>query len=260
MTTPNLPEGWEELLAGYALDELNPEPTDLTPEETEQIQQLLTAHPHLQAEAAALQAAIALLPYALPETEPPPRLRDAILAAAEQQRPAVESDRPPVAPQRARRRWGWQPVAGAAAALVAALLLADNLRLRQQTQTAAAMLEALQQPDTLVYALEGTEAAAAASGRVVVSPQQRSIWVAVHNLPALPEGQAYRLWALADPSAPTYCGQFNSTAGSNEGTVRWEAPADACRSPVPQMLITAESATAPPVPAGELVLRSTATL
>ncbi|MBW4578623.1 MAG: anti-sigma factor [Tildeniella nuda ZEHNDER 1965/U140] len=153
-----------------------------------------------------------------------------------------------------RRTEVWLQAAGAIAALAAIALLVDNYRLRQRVQADQAIVATLQQPDSIVYTLRGTEQAATASGSLVVNPGEKTAVVLVQNLPALPEGKAYRLWAIPKGATkPTYCGEFNN---SSTGTVQWSLPEVECSASAPQMLITAESVTAPPVPAGPLVMKS----
>jgi len=168
-------------------------------------------------------------------------------------REAAAADRSRVVPLRPRN--GWLQAAGAIAALAAIALLVDNYRLRQSVQADQAIVATLQQPDSIVYSLKGTEKAVSASGSLVVNSSDKTAVVLVQNLPALPDGQAYRLWAIPKGATkPTYCGQFNN---NRTGTVRWSLPEAVCSASVPQMLVTAESVTAPPVPAGTLVLKST---
>lgn len=153
-----------------------------------------------------------------------------------------------------RRNVVWLQAAGAVAALAAITLLVDNYRLRQSVQADQAIVTTLQQPDSVLYTLRGTDQAANASGSLVVNSSEKTAVMLVQNLPALPNGQAYRLWAIPrGATKPTYCGEFNN---SSTGTVRWSLPEAVCSASAPQMLITAESVTAPLVPAGPLVMKS----
>ena len=154
-----------------------------------------------------------------------------------------------------RRNPKWLQVGGAIAALALVTLLVDNYRLRQTTQETQSVIAALQQPDTILYTLRGTEKATNASGSLVINPTQKTLTVLTQNLPNLPSGKTYRLWAMPKGATkPSFCGQFNSRTN---GTTSQLSNSDAvCNGAVSQMLITAESATAPLVPAGDLVMKS----
>jgi anti-sigma-K factor RskA len=248
MTYSRLPENWQELMAGYALG-------DLSSEEAETVQRLLTENPELTSEVNQFQEVLALMPYALPEPEPPPRLRDAILRQAQANEPREISRRVP-----------WISVGSAIAALVLGAIAVDNYRLRQENQsnqltisrlqqeakTTVALAAALRNPNAHLYDLVGTEKAAQASARLVVAPGEQAV-IVVNDLPQLPTDHAYRLWAVAkNATTPTYCGEFNS-----QRTVStWALPETICSKAVSQMLITTELAADPPIPKGELVMRS----
>jgi hypothetical protein len=143
-------------------------------------------------------------------------------------------------------------------AIAAGLILAlgiDNYHLRLESNESKSIIAALQQRGTQTYTLEGTEQANAASGSLVVAQGQKVIIVA-KNLPVLPAGQVYRLWAMpANSKTPTFCGQFNAST-EDAVTTQWLAPATVCQSTTVQMLITSEKASDPPVPKGVLVMQS----
>jgi anti-sigma-K factor RskA len=70
-------ERWEELVAGYVLE-------DLSLEERKEFDQLLKERPELVAiEISRLQETLALTPYALPEAVPSSALRNRLLEAAQ---------------------------------------------------------------------------------------------------------------------------------------------------------------------------------
>ena len=270
MTRSIPPENWQELLAGYALG-------DLSPEEAEIVQQLFTEDPAMLAEADRLQEVFNSIAYSVPEQEPPTRLKSSLLNAAQatpQTLEPVEGDRLKTthedatdlgnlrrfAPPGSRRRLKSNPWfslgAIAAAALVA--LGVDNYRLRQDAQENKSVIAALQQRGTLTYALEGTTAANSASGSLVIAKGEQVVIVA-KDLPVLPKGEVYRLWAVpAAGKNPTFCGEFKAgSAGSF--TAHWVAPPElwqVWKSPTVQMLITSEKASDPPVPKGSLVMKS----
>jgi anti-sigma-K factor RskA len=259
MTRSARPDNWQDLLAGYALG-------NLTSEEVEALQQLLREHPELIAEVDRLQEVLALIPYNVPEQEPPAHLKSSILKAAQADQGIPQLFEEPFAspsPTRvsqsspASPRWSfvkWLGVAGVVAAALLGLGV-DNYRLRQAAQVDRAIITTLQQPGATLYALEGTEKAAQASGSIVVAPNQQVLVVA-QNLPSLPEGQAYRLWALsATVKQPAYCGEFNTNAAGAISTL-WLAPEARCSTNPTQLLITAERTSDPPIPKGELVMKS----
>jgi anti-sigma-K factor RskA len=260
MTRFTQPENWQDLLAGYALG-------DLSSEEAETLQQILTNQPELSVEVDRLQEILALMPYGLPEHEPPLHLKDAILTAAAAEMPA-RSAAPPASSQRQNLRWLGLVGSVAAAALMGLSL--NNYQLRQELQTNRIVIAALQQeadisrpvisalqrPKARPFAVTGTGKAASASGTIVLDRQQKQIVMVAQNLPELPQGQAYRLWAMPQNSkTPAYCGQFNADS-TGTVTTRWAAKSALCSSNPAQLLITAELVTAPPVPQGELVMKS----
>ncbi|MBF1999167.1 MAG: anti-sigma factor [Synechococcales cyanobacterium M58_A2018_015] len=246
------PDHWQDLIAGYALG-------NLSPEEAETVQRLLTEHPELRSEIEQLQEALALMPYALPDHEPPASLREAILSAAQADvaPPRLFQDAPPQPSRRlCPHRSLWLGIGSAVAALTVLALGIDNYRLRQTALADRAVIATLQQPGAQLYTLEGTENAAAASGSIVVAPDQGQLLIVAQNLPPLPSGQVYRLWATSARSAePAYCGQFNTTADATVSQL-WSAEDALCSEAPQQLLITSELATAPPVPQGDLVMKS----
>ena len=261
-----------ELAPLYALDMLNDD-------DRRWVEAQAIKYPELAAELAEHQLTVNALPYALPSAPIAADLKERLFQRLAQEPPAaVETPSPsplsvpalsershlealpaaavpaPVRVRSYRRTVIWFQTAGAIAALAAIALLADNFRLRQTLQTDQAIVATLQQPDSVIYSLKGTENASQASGSLVVSPGDQTAIVLVQNLPTLPVGQAYRLWAVAKGATkPAYCGQFNN---HRTGTARWSLPEGVCSASVPQVLITAESATAPPVPQGTLVMKS----
>jgi anti-sigma-K factor RskA len=254
MTRPGLPENWEELTTDYVLGNLG------SPD-AEEFKRLLETYPELKAEVAQFQEVIALVPYSLPSQAPPPHLRDRVLAAAQSKM---------LAPLARRQRWvAW---GGAIAAILVGALAVDNYRLRQQIhgaerlavdnsqlkqqlQDAQAFKNLIQQPATLVYALKGAGETPAASGRVVFNAEQRQAIVVVRDLPELPPGQLYRLWALTAKGEVVYCGQFDT---EKTGTAVEKFTTDQAPAPlsVAEMRITQEVANTPPIPKGPAVMTS----
>jgi len=288
MIRSELPDHWQELVAGYVLG-------DLSPAEVELLQQLLSEHPFLATEIATLQEVYALLPYALPQEELPTSLKTGMLDAIQ-----LDSALPDAAPKieaipitsarsttvtdrgtvtapttLSRRRPAWDGGGGAIAATIILALGIQAMQLqqdvnqskkaiarlkqdlqtaRQQVQEKAAVVAALQQPGAIVFTLEGTNQAASAAGSLVMRPNRQQMLLVVQNLPELPTGQVYRLWAKAAAvESVVYCGQFNS---NDTGLVEWTAPKVLSGNAPRQMLITVDAVTTPPIRGGSLVMHS----
>ncbi|WP_448169493.1 anti-sigma factor [Leptolyngbya iicbica] len=250
MNSNPLPDNWRSLLAGYVLN-------DLTAEETAQVQAWLAQYPEVATELAALEGSWQALPESLPLQLPPPQLRDRVLTAGPSSpvnREAAATSRPST-PRPPRRVWGWAGLGLGWAATAVALIsvAAENQRLRQELIQSEAVVASFSQPDNRLYTLAGTAAQPQASGRLVVDPERETALIFTESLPPLTANQAYRLWAIADQE-PLFCGQFNPIA--EQASSQWQLPDIACGAPGVQMLITAESTDAPPLPAGPLVLQS----
>lgn len=147
----------QEELAGYLLG-------DLSPEQASALEARLTQDPRLLAELQALQETLHLLPYGLPGVIPPASLRGKVMAEA-----GIEQVPTPLQPAlsslgfgRLTAEWRWL---GGLAAVVLALLVFDNWRLRQALQLARlesvqALAHLLQQPGSRLVNLQGEAAAA----------------------------------------------------------------------------------------------------
>ncbi len=240
MTEPLNPEHLEELMTGYVLGDLNPE-------EALEFQRLLAENPQLATEVSSLQEALEVLPYALPEVTPPLHLRTAILEAAN------SSLTPTSTPK--RFSLPWSKIAAGAAALLALALGLDNYNLRQQLKTVQAqneVIEVLQQRNTRLFTLTGTENANTASGSIAINTNEQKAVIVFQNLPASPVGQIYRLWAIVDDKKIA-CANFDA---SQQGTVLAEftIPAAACSSTKSTLAVTLEPSTLPPQPVGPAVM------
>ena len=254
MTSTPLPDNWRSLLAGYVLD-------DLSPEAAAQVQNWLAEYPEVAAELAALEASWHTLPESLPPQLPPPPLRDRVLNTVQSSSanavPATEPISPILTmPQRrpARPRGlAWLGVGWVATAAALVAVVVENQRLRQELLQSEVVVASFSQPSNRLYTLAGTEAQPQASGRLVVDPEDETALIVTQKLPPLTVDQVYRLWAIADQE-PLFCGQFNPSA--EQFASQWQLPDTDCGAEGVQMLITAESADAPPVPAGALVLQS----
>ncbi len=161
MTRPPDDANQSDLIAGYVLG-------DLSPEEEARLRQLLSASPAQVQEANSLEAALALLPYALPTVEPSAHLKDKILQAASNasSTPARETPaskaipnviplKQPAAALPPQQKWQqWMPLisSGIAAVAVAALGL-NYVQLGRQSQQTVALQQQLENTNKTVESL-----------------------------------------------------------------------------------------------------------
>lgn len=230
-------EMWEELVAGYVLE-------DLSLEEKKAFDQLLQERPELvAAEIRHLKETLAMTPYALPEALPSPLLRNQLLVAAEQQTAQV-IDLATVAP---RRSVAWLSWAGSAAAVIALVFGLDSYRLRQELQTAQGQLaqqqsivSMLQQANTRLVTLRSSGPSSEASGNLVVTPSDKDAVLVLKNLAPVPKEQVYRLWAVINGKKFPY-GQFTPDP---KGTVFLKLPMEDALVRAP-LVVTLEPSLSP---------------
>ena len=265
----------QQLLAGYALG-------NLTPTEAARVKQLLKHNPALVAELQTLQSTLAVVPLSLPHAVPSPQLEQKILQAA-QTAPQAAPPTQPIAPTKPRT-WPWWTVGGVTAILLAGLGL-ETYRLRQSL--AAAQLEnqalteqltltqatlqqlqqielvntrqelsryqgavnLLRQPDNRYLTLKGTVPEQPSTGSLVIVPSQSAAILALRDVPALPAGQVYRMWAVVD-GQKIACGDFQPDAA---GEVFLQLPVDEWGT-TPEIVITIEPEQDLPEPVGEMVI------
>ncbi|KPQ37961.1 MAG: Anti-sigma-K factor rskA [Phormidium sp. OSCR] len=143
------PERLQELAAGYVLG-------DLSSEECQLFKTQLQLHPELAEDVRHLQDVLGAMPYGLPETPPPAGLRDRILMAAmtESSDDSVAQQGAVVPFKRPSQGFHWQRWASGVAAVLAAALLLDNLRLRDQLNYTQAQLQGQDSSEMLVAPLD----------------------------------------------------------------------------------------------------------
>lgn len=272
-----------DLVAGYILD-------NLSPEETDRLNQALTETPTLHTEIAALGEAFSLLPYAMPTLTPSKHLKSKILSAATQsKRPPIDvtatnpkpSNVVPINSAR-RRQWNqWIPAISTGIAAVATVALGLNqlqlsrqsqqtvalqqkldttntelTRLRSELQTSQRTIALSTRPGTQTYALTSASPknTPSATAQIFTKPGDRTIAIIAQDLPKIRDNQIYRLWAVANPkTSPMYCGEFRQ---NDSGTAQWIAPNAACTQTPSQLLITLDAPTDPTTSAGPLVMKS----
>jgi anti-sigma-K factor RskA len=185
-----------ELIAGYALDAL--EPADRA-----RAKELLERSEEAREELRSFTEATAALATAAMGPAPPPELRERILDTA-------RAERQTVVPLAARHRSRVAPALGAAAALAAVAALAlgvwgasvssDLDESRSALAQAQAVATVLASPEARDVALEQGD------GRLVVAGTDAVL--VVSSLPAAPADQTYEVWVL-DGETPIPAGLFS---------------------------------------------------
>lgn len=217
-----LPDDLADLLVAYALGALEPE-------ELERVGRLLDERPELRQALAELRATAGLLPYGLPEAQPPPELRQRALDRALGRAAAP----PPASPVRAdpgRRLRGWlYALGGLSAAALVALAVALGSLGAARTELAAARAELAQsrqelalvelqiaslsvERDQIAQAIAGAESIAELAGeggRAAVLQAAGGELLVAARLPPLAPDQVYQLWVIAgEGAAPASAGTF----------------------------------------------------
>jgi hypothetical protein len=206
-TPPSPPEPWSELLAGYVLG-------DLTSAEITLVEQYLAQHPEQQTEVASLMLPLDLLPLSLPADLPPASLRQQIMQIAEADQmipqtvtpqPAVQLHRPNLSLSANAASW----LAGISLLLSTGLGW-QNYRLTQELATARnyeSVVGLLQQPNNRFLALKSMGKKPMGMGSLVMAPQKSSALLTLQQVPPVPSGQVYRVWAILGDGEMA-CGDF----------------------------------------------------
>lgn len=262
----------ETLLAGYVLG-------DLTPAETEYLQQHLKSHPELEAEVNSLQATLALLPLSLPESLPPQNMRSRILQAAaneSQTLPQTETQTFPAFTFTPKNYYPQRLILAIAASITAILLgglgwqnyslrqqLAsanqENNSLREQMQASHSNLssyqqvvEMLNQPNNRFLTLKGMSPQIPASGSLVITPESQAAFLTIQNLASLPKGKVYRMWAFVE-NQKVDCATFTP---DSQGKVMLKIPIANWQNTT-SVIVTIEPEQGITYPTGKKVMKGT---
>jgi anti-sigma-K factor RskA len=238
---------WPELLAGYVLG-------DLSSDDMIRVKQYLETHPEAVEEVKALEMALGLLPFGLPDRPVPPHIKTTLFRQIA----------PVARPATGRRRW--MVLAGGLAAAAVAALGVQNYQLQAQIQGARQEVAGLRSAQEKLVAnrdraslvgnfegrklaMAGSGAAQGAKGEVFIMPEQNRAVLAVDNMPPPPEGKVYHLWAVVD-GQKVACIQF---VPERDGKVLMQLPANRWSRAV-QVAVTLEPLVGEAVPSGEMVM------
>lgn len=232
---------------------------ELSPEECADFERRLATDAELAAEVGRLRNTFDLLPYGT-VTPPPAGLRDRVMAAAVADTPPAPPVRQepakvvPLPVSRPAPRVVWSRFAAAAAAVVALALGIDGWRVRQELSLQRDVAALLSEPNVVhTFDLAG---AGGAFARVKLDMDAKKGALVAHNLPALPSGKVYRLWAAVGEKS-VECGQFVVPA---DGVTRTQfvVPVESYTAPIGKLFVTVEPSSPTPAPTGPTVMESTA--
>ena len=208
----------EELLPFYALDAL-------TEEEKQLVEAYLAEHPEARPEVQSLQSGASALPYAVSPVEPPPHVKDALMARVTADSEARERSSQRVASPPVRRGIRFEDLfrvlslGAATIAIVWAFVLnAQVARLRNEISTlneqVAAQSQSItdlvqnlpqsEQSDVISVSLQSTEDQPRALGQLIANPNDKSAVVVISGLPPLEPGKTYQVWLIG--GAPVSAG------------------------------------------------------
>jgi anti-sigma-K factor RskA len=245
----------EGLLGAYALDAL-------PPDEAQAVREHLAGCARHASEAAELRAVAARLPAAAEPRNPPPELRERVLAAIAHEPQAAATPSASVSPateprriETARSRVSWGTPGrrssfgwGALAAVVVAAfvgLLAWNFVLLNRLD-GESDLERLALSATSVSALQTADGETA--GSVIYFDDDKMAVVVGAGMEQLGDDRTYQLWAI-DGGAPQSIGLMEP---GEDGSATVTVPFDAGASTV--LAITIEPAGGSPAPTGDPVM------
>jgi anti-sigma-K factor RskA len=222
-----------ELLAGFVMG-------DVSPEELEQVNQLLADHPELQEEIDQLQFTLSLLPLALPETSPSPALKEKILQSATP--PEPQSVKP----------WGWFWSMGVIMAVLATGWALDSSHLRSRLAVLEGQISiASSQVENKLFMLESMDKSDKAWGVMTLQPQRQMAMVEIRNLSATPVNQTYRLWVIDMNNQMIDCGPLRPDV---TGRISKELPLS--QTLIKGASVTLEPMSPAPRPQGKTVMTS----
>ncbi len=263
MNNYKYPQAWEELIAGYVLG-------DLETEEVSEMHQLIADHPEIITEIDRLQEILAMLPLSLDQTYPSKDLRDRIATVAIPQAVETKIISSSQSPVTTRSKKSPQPqklwkLTSIGLGIISAIALLgvsfDNYQMRQQLATNQTELQKhrqaialLQGGDNRMIPLKGMGLTPAATGSVMIAPNQKTAMISIQNLMPIPKENSYRLWAIVDDKKVD-CAQFRP---DEQGKVLIKVPLDIALKQSTTVIITIEPNKPNkdvPQPTGEMVMK-----
>lgn len=211
-----------ELLAGYVLG-------DLSPAEQTLLEDYLKTHPEAYQEIDALERTLALVPLALPEPSPAPRLQTKFKVG--------------------------KVLALLAMGVGVLLTIGSTFQNYQLRQQIAQVQKAMEFPDNRLIGLSSMDVNAKSMGSLTINPRMAQGILALQNLAPPPPGNRYTLWIVDSEGRKVFCQHF---LPDREGRIMVTVPIDPKMVYAKQVIITIEPKDNSTDPKGEMVIQGTA--
>jgi len=214
-----------------------------------------------ETEVESLRSAVALLPYTVPEHQPPAELKERVLKQVATLRPSLEMGAfPPPIP---RHSHGWWLALAAAAVVVIGVGVAvlttrqhEIEILQSEKQSLASILkdqerqlEWMKDPRVQMALLKGVDGPAQA--RLLFHPEARQGLLYARGLAPAPEGKCYELWAFIE-GEPAPAGIFD--VGADGTTVVPVSRHESLGRKPDRFAVSVEPKEGMPRPTGKVVL------
>ncbi len=211
-----------ELMAGYVLG-------NLSPEEQAFLEDYLKNHPEAHQEINALERTLALVPFALPEPSPAPKLQ--------------------------AKFTGRKILTILAIGLGVLLTIGSTWQNYQLRQQIAQFQKAIEFPDNRLIGLNSMDVKHKSMGSLIINPRMGQGILAIQNLAPPPKGNRYTLWIVGQQGEKVFCQDF---IPDREGRVMVTVPIDPTMVYTKEVAITLEPEGNSIVPKGEMVIQGTA--
>ncbi len=213
----------ESLMTGYVLN-------TLTPEEIQELEQALKVDPHLQKQLRDYQEVMGLLAHTAVPIAAPAELRGKILSLSNPKNNRKQNPKNNLVHHKIRLKINWQTGLNfIAAGLIVALGLntvnrdAMNAVMNRKLHEMESIVASLQSDEAYIFTMHPTKPATigsnqpkpaqTASGHVILDLDRGNAIVALRNLPALPAGEVYTVWATVRDQK-IFCGQIKGDGGN----------------------------------------------
>ena len=225
----------------------------------------MASQPELVEEVKHLKETLALLPFALPEDEPPQNLGSQILQAVgiSKDNSLLSVNKNSVSKSSINKQKVWLGLAAvfAASFILGLGIYSYNLQekilaTRNELSYYQETIALFRQSNNRLLSLKGIDNKSEATGSFVIIPNLSKGVLSLQNLSPLPRNKVYRLWAVTN-GKKVDCGDFTVNP---EGQALVQLPVDNSMVNISSALVTIEPLKSVPQPTGETVMKGSISL